>query len=316
MNPVASKAQKGSGSRADARFQGIIVALASIVLVTAFAYSVVLLLNGASAFGREGLSFVFGSNWDPANGHFQAFPFIAGTFFTAIGALVIAVPLALAASLFIAEYAPSWLANPVAYLIELLAAIPSVVYGLWGIFVLIPATLPFQKWLSASLGWKDATGENPFNPVGPGLFSAMLILAIMVIPFIAAISRDVIKLVPNDQREAAYGLGATKWEVIRYAILPYARAGILGGVILGLGRAIGETLAVTMVIGNANRLPQNLLSPTATMSSIIASNFGEASSPEFISSLIGIGFVLFVVSLVVNFVARIVIAKLTPQGTV
>ena len=307
MNSAATK-RTGSGSRADARFQGIIVALASIVLATAFAYSVVLLLNGASAFGREGLGFVFGSNWDPANGHFQAFPFIAGTFFTALGALVIAVPLALAASLFIAEYAPSWLADPVAYLIELLAAIPSVVYGLWGILVLIPATLPFQKWVASSFGWNA--------PIGPGLFSAMMILAIMIIPFIAAISRDVIKLVPNDQREAAYGLGATKWEVIRYAILPYARAGILGGVILGLGRAIGETLAVTMVIGNANRFPDNLLSPTATMSSIIASNFGEASSPEFISSLIGIGFVLFMVSLIVNYLARIVIAKLTPQGTV
>ncbi len=310
-----NSAKKGSGSRADARFQSLIVVLASIVLVTALAYSVVLFSNGASAFGREGLGFILGSNWDPANGHFQAFPFIAGTFFTALGALVIAVPLALAASLFIAEYAPSWLADPVAYLVELLAAIPSVVYGLWGIFVLIPATMPFQKWLALTLQFKDSN-NNPFNPVGPGLFSAMMILAIMIIPFIAAISRDVIKLVPNDQREAAYGLGATKWEVIRYAILPYARAGILGGVILGLGRAIGETLAVTMVIGNANRFPQNLLSPTATMSSIIASNFGEASSPEFISSLIGIGFVLFVVSLVVNFLARIVIAKLTPQGTV
>lgn len=314
MTTPAPKARKGSGSRADARFQAVIVGLASIVLVTALAYSVVLLLNGASAFGREGLGFVFGSNWDPANGHFQAFPFIAGTFFTALGALVIAVPLALAASLFIAEYAPDWLANPIAYLVELLAAIPSVVYGLWGIFVLIPATLPVQKWLVSLFQIKNASGEL-YSPVGPGLFSAMLILAIMIIPFISAISRDVIKLVPTDQREAAYGLGATKWEVIRYAILPYARAGILGGVILGLGRAIGETLAVTMVIGNANRFPQNLLSPTATMSSIIASNFGEAGTPEFVSSLIGIGFVLFVVSLIVNFLARIVIAKLTPQGT-
>ena len=308
MNPAASQGRKGSGSRADARFQNIIVGLASLVLLIALAYSVVLLLNGASAFKSEGLNFVFGSNWDPANGHFQAFPFIVGTLFTALGALVIAVPLALAASLFVAEYAPDWLANPVANLIELLAAIPSVVYGLWGIFVLIPATLPFQQWLASSLGWAA--------PIGPGLFSAMLILAVMIIPFIAAISRDVIKLVPNDQREAAFALGATKWEVIRYAVLPYARAGILGGVILGFGRAIGETLAVTMVIGNANRLPQNLLSPTATMSSIIASNFGEAGTPEFVSSLIGIGFVLFVFALIVNFLARIVIAKLTPQGAV
>ena len=298
--------RKSGAAAADRNFQSVITVLAGVVLLTALVYCIVLVWRGAPAFAKEGLGFVFGSNWDPANNNFQALPFIAGTFFTAFGSLVIAVPLAVGSALFVAEYAPRWLAGPVASLIELLAAIPSVVYGLWGIFVLIPSIRPFQAWLAGLFG------QNP--PVGPNLFAAILVLAVMVIPFIAAISRDVVKLVPNDQREAAYALGATKWEVVRYAILPYARAGILGGVILGLGRAIGETLAVTMVIGNANRFPDNLFQPAATMSSIIASNFGEATTTEFVSSLIAIGFVLFVVSLIVNFLARIVIAKLTPHG--
>jgi phosphate transport system permease protein len=305
MNAPVTIRKTGS-SVADRIFQNIIVGLAGVVLLTALVYCAVLLWRGAPAFAKEGLGFVFGSNWDPANNSFQALPFIAGTFLTALGSLVIAVPLALGSSLFVAEYAPRWLAGPVAALIELLAAIPSVVYGLWGIFVLIPSLRPFQGWLAGLMGQPA--------PVGPNLFAAILVLAVMVIPFIAAISRDVIKLVPNDQREAAYALGATKWEVIRYAILPYARAGILGGVILGLGRAIGETLAVTMVIGNANRFPTSLFQPAATMSSIIASNFGEATTTEFVSSLIAIGFVLFVASLIVNFLARVVIAKLTPHG--
>jgi phosphate transport system permease protein len=304
MNAPVTIRKTGS-SAADRIFQNIIVGLAGVVLLTALVYCAVLLWRGAPAFAKEGFGFVFGSNWDPANNSFQALPFIAGTFLTALGALVIAVPLALGSSLFVAEYAPPWLAGPVAALIELLAAIPSVVYGLWGIFVLIPSLQPFQAWLAGLLGQPA--------PVGPNLFAAIMVLAVMVIPFIAAISRDVIKLVPNDQREA-YALGATKWEVIRFAILPYARAGILGGVILGLGRAIGETLAVTMVIGNANRFPTSLFQPAATMSSIIASNFGEATTSEFVSSLIAIGFVLFVASLIVNFLARIVIAKLTPHG--
>jgi phosphate transport system permease protein len=182
-----------------------------------------------------------------------------------------------------------------------------VVYGLWGIFVLIPAVRSFQVW------FVGATGLN-WTPTGIGLLSAILVLSVMVIPYICSIARDVIQLVPNDQREAAYALGATKWEVIRYGILPYARAGILGGVILGLGRAIGETLAVTMVIGNAGEIAKNLFSSTATMSSLIASQFGEAGGTQ-LSALIAVGFLLLVFSVLVNLVARVVITKLTPVGT-
>jgi phosphate transport system permease protein len=298
---------KSLSSAADNIFKTIVIALASIVLLAVVAYGIVLIAGGFPAFAREGLGFIFGLDWDPGQEKFQALPFIAGTFFTGFGALILAVPLAVAASLFIAEYAPSWIAVPVGYAIEMLATIPSVVYGLWGIFVLIPAVRGFQTWFVGVTGFD-------WQPNGIGLFSAILVLAVMVIPYICAVSRDVIKLVPNDQREAAYALGATKWEVIRYGILPYARAGILGGVILGLGRAIGETLAVTMVIGNTNVLAQNLFSSTATMSSLIASNFGEASG-AMLPALIAIGFMLLVFSVIVNLIARIVITKLTPVGT-
>jgi phosphate transport system permease protein len=305
--PAPTRRPASLTSAADNVFRNIIIALASIVLIATGLYGFVLILGGLPAFQKEGLGFLFGLNWDPGQGVYQALPFIAGTFFTALGALIIAVPLSVAAALFISEYAPRWLAAPVGTAIELLAAIPSVVYGLWGIFVLIPAVRGFQQW------FVSVTGVS-WLPTGTGLMSAVLVLAVMVIPFICAIARDVVTLVPNDQREAAYALGATKWEVIRFGILPYARAGILGGVILGLGRAIGETLAVTMVIGNANRIAQTPFDSTATMSSIIASNFGEAND-QMRPALIAIGFMLLVFSVVVNVIARVVITKLTPVGT-
>lgn len=305
--PARPRRHASMTSGADNIFRNIIIGLSSLVLIATVLYGFVLIVGGLPAFQRDGIGFLFGLNWDPGKGIYQALPFIAGTFLTAFGALLLAVPLSVAAALFISEYAPRWLAGPVGSAIELLAAIPSVVYGLWGIFVLIPAVRVFQVWFVSVTG-------VPWPPTGTGLMSAVLILAVMVIPFICAISRDVITLVPNDQREAAYALGATKWEVIRFGILPYARAGILGGVILGLGRAIGETLAVTMVIGNANVIASTPFSSTATMSSIIASNFGEANE-TLRPALIAIGFMLLVFSVIVNVIARIVITKLTPVGT-
>jgi phosphate transport system permease protein len=304
----AGKRRVRKGSQGDAVFKTIVVGLSSLVLIVASVYFVMLAVGGSNALGRFGLGFLTSTTWDPYREVFGALPFIAGTLMTSLGALVIAVPLAIASALFITEYAPRWLSEPVAYLVELLAAIPSVVYGLWGIFVLVPVVRNFQLWFVTTTGLA-------WTPAGVGLLSATLVLSVMIIPFIAAISRDVIRLVPADQREAAYALGATKWEVIRYGILPYARAGILGGVILGLGRAIGETLAVTMTIGNANQFPRDPFSPAATMSSIIAANFNEAQNETFRSSLILIGLTLFVFSVVVNLLARVIIVRLTPQGT-
>jgi phosphate transport system permease protein len=310
---TAPKPRPGGSSGGDAIFKNIIIGLASVVLLVIVLYAWQLLSGGFSAFTNDLFGFLFGSDWDPANDKFSGWIFIVGTFLTSFGALLIAVPLSVAAALFVTEYAPPWLANPVGYMIELLAAIPSVIYGLWGIFVLVPLVRSVQVWLATTLNLPDTW--KAFAYLGNGLFAAVLVLSIMIIPFIASISRDVIRYVPNDQREAAYALGATKWEVIRTGILPYARAGILGGVILGLGRAIGETLAVTMVIGNATRLADTLFSPTATMASIIASNFAEATTDNFRSSLVAIGFLLLVFSLIINLVARIVIIRLTPQGT-
>ena len=307
MTSSTLKPKRRRSGGGDTLFSYIILGLSLLILLVVLSYFVVLLSGGLQTLASSGIGFLFGTTWDPANGVYSAFPFIVGTLLTSILALILAIPLALASALFITEYAPRWLSEPVGYLVELLAAIPSVVYGLWGIFVLLPLVRSFQLW------FVQTTGVS-WPPAGFGVMTASILLAIMIIPFIASISRDVIRLVPNDQREAAYALGATKWEVIRTGILPYARAGIFGGIILGLGRAIGETLAVTMVIGNANKIPTNPFDQAATMSSIIASQFPEATDPKFVGSLIAIGLLMLVFSVAVNYGASVVIRKLTPAG--
>ena len=309
---------RAASSRGDAVFRGVILALALLIVVI-FALCLFQLVVGSRAsLAAYGLGFLFSSTWDPVKNVYGALPFIVGTLVTSFGALVIAVPLAVASAIFVTEYAPRWLAGPVGYLVELLAAIPSVIFGLWALFVLTPLLIKVQLWIfyqpwivqNPALKWLV-----PDAPAGRGLLTAVLILAIMVIPYTASVARDVIRLVPQDQREAMYALGATKWEVIRGAILPYARAGIFGGVILSLGRALGETLAVTMVIGNAPKLVSGLFNQTATMSSIIASEFNEAVNTLQRSSLIEIGLLLFLISVVVNYLARLTIARLTVQGS-
>lgn len=318
-SPEQSTLRRGRGlnSRGDRTFQLIIVAL-SLVIVAIFLLSLFeLSKESLTAIRTSGLSFLTTVSWDPVTGIFGGLNFIIGTLLTSFVALLIAVPLAVASAIFVTEYAPRWLAEPVGYLVELLAAIPSVIFGLWGVFTLVPIVRGMQTWIfyqpwitgNPALKWLV-----PEAPTGFGLFTAILILSVMIIPYTASIARDVIRLVPADQREAMYALGATKWEVIRGAILPYARAGILGGVILSLGRAIGETLAVTMVIGNTPQLPRSIWDSTATMSSVIANEFTEAVEDVHLSSLIEIGLLLFILSVIVNYVARIIIARLTPKG--
>jgi phosphate transport system permease protein len=223
---------------------------------------------------------------------------------TSLIALVIATPLALGVGIFLSEFAPAWLRQPVAFVVDLLAAIPSVIYGLWGIFVLIPMlrehAMPFLR---------DTLhlGETPFfrGPAyGPSMLAAGLILAIMVLPYVSAVTREVLLAVPRSQREAALALGATRWEVIRDAVLPYARSGIVGGMMLGLGRALGETMAVTMLIGNRHEISASLLAPGYTMASLIANEFSEATGDLHLSALMGVGFVLLVVTFIVNVLAR------------
>jgi phosphate transport system permease protein len=259
---------------------------------------------GWPAIRQFGFAFLTTSVWDPVAGEFGAAPAIFGTILTSLIALIIATPLALGGAIFLSDFSPSWLRQPLSFLIDLLAAIPSVVYGLWGVFVLLPllreTVMPFLR---------DTLhlGATPFftGPAyGPSVLAAGLILSIMVLPYIAAVAREVLLAVPRAQREAALALGATRWETITGAGLPYARSGIIGGVILGLGRALGETMAVTMVIGNRHELSASLFAPGYTMASLIANEFSEATSDIHLSALMAVGFVLLLITLAVNAVAR------------
>jgi phosphate transport system permease protein len=261
-------------------------------------------IAGWPALRQFGLGFLTSSDWDPVNGRFGAAPALFGTVVTSAIALAVATPLALGVATFLSEFSPTWLRQPVAFTVDLLAAIPSVIYGLWGIFVLVPLlrerAMPFLR---------DTLhlGATPFfaGPAyGPSMLAAGLILAIMILPFISAVTREVLLAVPRSQREAALALGATRWETIRDAVVPYARSGIIGGVILGLGRALGETMAVTMLIGNRHEISFSLFAPGYTMASLIANEFSEATVDLHLSALMAVGFVLLLVTFVVNALAR------------
>ena len=268
---------------------------------------IILLLEAWPAISHFGSSFFGTSIWNAVTDVYGALPAISGTLLTSLLALLIAVPVSIGAAIFLVEIAPSWIREPASFIIEILAAIPSVIIGLWGIFVLVPfVRAPIEGWLGSLFGF------TPFfkgPQIGYGFLAAGIILAIMIIPIITAISRDIIKAVPAHQREAMLALGATRWETIRRAVLPYGRSGLVGGVILGLGRALGETMAVTMVIGNAFKISPSLFYPGSTIASWMASQFGEASGLS-LSALIELGLILFVITLAVNIIARLLVWKL------
>ena len=294
-----------------------------VVVVTGFALCVPVLLllvllevavAGWPALREFGFGFLTSSNWDPVNHQFGAAPAIFGTFVTSLVALVIATPLAIGVAVFLSEYAPPRIRQPVAFLVDLLAAIPSVVYGLWGIFFLIPLlrqhVIPFLR-DTLHLGAIPLFSGPSY---GNSVFAAGIILAIMVLPYISSVSREVLLAVPRAQREAALALGATRWETIQKAVIPYARTGIIGGIILGLGRALGETMAVTMLIGNRHEISASLLAPGYTMASLIANEFSEASNDLHLSALMAVGFVLLVMTLIVNAVARWLVWQVGKQA--
>ncbi|HTO73872.1 MAG TPA: phosphate ABC transporter permease subunit PstC [Gemmatimonadales bacterium] len=265
------------------------------------------------AIGRFGLDFLTRSIWDPVAEDFGALPLIFGTLLSSAIALLIAVPLSLGVAIFLTEFCPKALRQPVAFMVELLAAIPSVVYGLWGIFVLMPI---LRKIVFPLL--RDVLGFLPFfkGPIyGPSMLAASIILSIMVMPYIMAVSREVLLAVPGSQREAALALGATRWEAVRTAVLPYARTGILGAVVLGLGRALGETMAVTMLIGNRHELAASLFAPGYTMAAAIANEFSEAASDMHFSALAYVALVLFLMTLLVNAAARLMIWRVSRSGS-
>jgi len=259
---------------------------------------------GWPAFHRFGIDFLTSSDWDAVNGRFGAAPAIFGTLVSSAIALLFATPLAMGVAIFLSEFAPRWLRQPVAFLVDLLAAIPSVVYGLWGVLVLVPFVRDHIGPFFADTLHLESTGLFTGPSYGYSMFAAGLILAIMVLPYISAVTREVLLAVPRSQREAALALGATRWEMIWDAVLPYARSGIIGGIILGLGRALGETMAVTMVIGNAHEISASLLKPGYSMASLIANEFSEATTDLHVSALMAVGGALFVITIIVNVIAR------------
>jgi phosphate transport system permease protein len=271
------------------------------------------LIDGSKlSLNQFGWKFFTGSDWDPVNGNYGAVPFIYGTLVSSLVALIIAVPLSMGVAVFITEMCPRALRGILSYLTELLAAIPSVIYGLWGIYVLIPLLrLYVEPFLARTLGW---TGVFSGPMYGIGMLAAGIILAIMIVPIISSITREVLVAVPHQQREAALALGATRWEMIRMGVLRNARAGIFGAIILGLGRALGETMAVTMLIGNRAEIAKSLFAPGYTMASVIANEFSEAADDLNRSALIEIGLALFIVTIIVNIFAQLLVWTVT-RGT-
>ena len=281
-------------------------ALSVIAIVGLIVYE--LITKSKLSWHAFGLNFFFRSEWDPVNDQFGALPFVYGTLVSSALALLIAVPLAVGVAVYITEMSPRWLRGPLAFTTELLAAIPSVIYGLWAIFVLVPLLRQYvQPWLAKYLGWTTLF-EGP--PYGIGMLAAGIILAIMVVPIISSITREVMTAVPQQQREAVLALGATRWEMIRTGVLRNARAGIAGGVILGLGRALGETMAVTFVIGNANRLAVSLMAPGNSIASALANEFTEAVGDLYTSALMELGLILFLITTIVLALAKLLLQRL------
>lgn len=295
--------------RDDLFFRLITGAFGLVLVVLVAGIGVELFRQSELSIRKFGLAFWTTRVWDPVAGDFGALPFIWGTLYSSVLALIISTPIALGIAIFISELSPSRLRQPLVFLTELLAAIPSIVYGLWGIFVLVPLVRSFELWTPPLLK-QIPIFSGP--PLGVGMLAAALILSVMVIPFTSSVAREVLKAVPVAQREGAYALGATRWEAIRAALF-YARTGIVGAIMLGFGRALGETMAVTMVIGNNPQISASLFAPQYTMAAVIANEFTEAADELYLHALIEIGLVLFIITLVVNGLSRLLIWSMAPR---
>jgi phosphate transport system permease protein len=289
--------------RDDALFRGGTAAFGLLLIVIVFAIGVELWRQSQLSIQQFGWRFWTTDTWDPVLGEFGARPFIWGTLYSSVLALLIATPIALGIAIFVSELCPDWLRRPLVFLTELLAAIPSIVYGLWGIFILVPVVRQMQVYTPE---WLRALPLFEGPPLGVGMLAAALILAIMVIPFTSSVAREVLRAVPQAQREGAYALGATRWEAIRMALF-YARTGIIGAIMLGFGRALGETMAVTMLIGNSPQISWSLYAPQYTMAAVIANEFTEATDDLYLNALVEIGLVLFTITLVINIASRLLI---------
>jgi phosphate transport system permease protein len=304
---VIAKTAAASARTGDRPFQVLLAASAGAVPVIIGTMLIALIAAASPAIRRFGLAFFVTPTWDPVALDFGVLPFVYGTLVSSGLALLIAVPLGLGVAIFLAELVPGWLRATISFFVELLAAIPSVVIGLWGIFVLVP-------WVRSVLGpmLRSSLGFLPLfsgPPLGIGMLAAGLILAVMIVPFIVAVSTEVMRTVPRSQREAALALGATGWETTRTAVLPYARSGITGAIFLALARALGETMAVTMVIGNVPQIKASLFAPAYTIPAVIANEFTEATSDVYVAALIYAGLVLFIVTVAVNALARLLVSR-------
>jgi len=293
-------------SMGDDLFKYAVTAVAFFTLALVWFLVLMMIFEAGDSISEFGGGFLIGDVWDPNRQIYGALPFVFGTLLTSAMAILIGVPLSVGVAIYLSELAPPWLREPLSFLVELLAAVPSVIYGLWAMYALRPVMVDtIEPFFKTVFGW------TPFfegTPVGLDKFTAGIILAIMIIPTVASVSKEAMMAVPLSQREAALSLGATRYETTRIAVLTYARSGIFGACILGLGRAIGETMAVTMTIGNANLISWSLLDPGQTMSSLIANNWGEAEGLQ-LSALIEIGIVLFIIALAVNVFARLMVGR-------
>lgn len=286
--------------RTETVFKQALVFAGLLLVILVLGILLTLIIQSVPSIRLLGFRFIWGSTWNPVKDVYGAFPFLLGTLLTSFLALLICIPFSVAIAIFLGEYYPNgWLASLLKNAVELIAAVPSVIYGFWGLAVLVPMV----RGLEARLGMQQ--------PLGVGIFSASLILSIMIIPYAASLGRSMIQMVPGHLKEAAYGLGATRWEMIRYVVLPYTRSGLFAGILLSLGRALGETMAVTMVIGNSSLLPKNLFAPGNTMASVIANEFTEADKTVYLSALIELGLALFLVTVVINIIGKKIIDRLT-----
>jgi phosphate transport system permease protein len=311
-SPLSAGALKRLPARwPDRLFRAATAAFALLILLLIAAMAVVLYRKGHIALATFGLKFLWTSQWDPVRGAFGALPNIYGTVVSSLIAIAIATPVGIGVAVFLTEMAPPWLAKPVGLAIEMLAAIPSIIYGMWGLFVFAPFlaahVLPAVK--------RVAGGMPLFSgpPLGIGMLPASLILAVMILPFITSVGRDVFSLVPAVDKESAYGLGATKWEVVRSVVIPHTRTGLIGATFLALGRALGETMAVTFVIGNTHQISASLLAPGCTIASTLANEFSEAVSDLHVASLIELGFILFLITTLILALAKFLLWRIESQ---
>jgi phosphate transport system permease protein len=304
MNDLKSirKVKNSNGQiRAESLFKRSLVVIGAAMVILVLGILLTLIIESVPSIKSLGLKYLWGTTWDPVNNIYGAAPFLLGTVLTSFLALIISIPFSFAIAVYLGEYNPKgWLSNFLKNTVELIAAVPSVIYGFWGLLVLVPLV----RSLELKLG---------VLPYGIGIFTASLILAIMIIPYAASLGREMIRLVPSPLKEAAYSLGATRYEVLKNVILPYTKSGLFAGILLSLGRALGETMAVTMVIGNTSLIPTSIFAPGNTMASVIANEFTEADHAVYLSALIELGLVLFLVTVVINMIGKRIIKRFTNE---